>query len=222
MYAEWFKWQVRAGAGQGTSSTEIPISVVALCWRREGGGMADPGRRWRQRMLNASHPHPPTYSGPQVLMLDRRRQWPPDPGPQHCPKPAGASRARESLYHAAGHDRNLAQIKLYNPTISTPELCLALHKRTRQKVGNSHLLLPMPSPQQAIRLSSPNVACLVATCGAALLAQLHINSQRASTAETPSSRSAGVWAGSITSSSRLYSCAAIRQPGLCSTAWCRQ
>lgn len=37
MYAERFKWQVRAGAGQGTSSTETSISMAALHWRREGG-----------------------------------------------------------------------------------------------------------------------------------------------------------------------------------------
>lgn len=56
MYAEWFKWQVRAGAGQGTSSTETSISMAAIHWRREGGreGRKD-GQFWqktRPKMLN--------------------------------------------------------------------------------------------------------------------------------------------------------------------------
>lgn len=53
MYAEWFKWQVRAGAGQGTSSTETSISMAALHGRREGGRMANSGRRQGQKRLNA-------------------------------------------------------------------------------------------------------------------------------------------------------------------------
>lgn len=57
MYAEWFKWQVRAGAGQGTSSIETSISMAAIHWRREGGreGRKD-GQFWqktRPKMLNA-------------------------------------------------------------------------------------------------------------------------------------------------------------------------
>lgn len=38
MYAEQFKWQVRAGAGQGTSSTETSISMAGLHWRKEREG----------------------------------------------------------------------------------------------------------------------------------------------------------------------------------------
>lgn len=57
MYAKQFKWQVRAGAGQGTSSTETSISMAALHWRREGrregGRMADSGRRQGQKRLSA-------------------------------------------------------------------------------------------------------------------------------------------------------------------------
>lgn len=52
----------RSGArgGQWKSSTEAPISVVALHWGRKGEEMADPGRR--HDVLNASHLHTPTYS----------------------------------------------------------------------------------------------------------------------------------------------------------------
>lgn len=98
--------------------------------------------------FTTNHRHPHTQPC-KLPVLDGRRLWPPDPGPQHWPKLAGASRALESLYHAVAHDRNAAQINLYNPTRTTPELRLALHKCTRQKVGSVHLLLPIPL-QQAI------------------------------------------------------------------------
>lgn len=43
MYAEWFKWQVRAGAGQGTSSTETSISMQLYM----GGGRKH-GQFWQK------------------------------------------------------------------------------------------------------------------------------------------------------------------------------
>lgn len=50
MYAEWFKWQVRGGAGQGTSSIETPISMEASCGvgkEKEGLAMSgDEGKKY--------------------------------------------------------------------------------------------------------------------------------------------------------------------------------
>lgn len=99
MYAEQFKWQVRNGAGQGTSSIETSISMAALHWRkeREGGWLIlAEGKDKKGRMLNI-HIFSPisanTGQGKAVIT-----------SPQHCPKSAGASRALESLYHAAGND----------------------------------------------------------------------------------------------------------------------
>lgn len=116
------------------------------------GGRKD-GWFWQKTRTKEAECLTPTYSAPQVLILDRGRLWSPDPGPQPCPEPAGASRALESLYRAAGNDRkNLAQIKLCNSTMNNPELRQTLCKCPRQQAF-IHLLLPIPSPQQAIPAS---------------------------------------------------------------------
>lgn len=143
-------------SGLGLDRGRAPQKLPFL-WQLYIGGGREGGREdgwfWQKTRTKEAECLTPTYSAPQVLILDRGRLWSPDPGPQPCPEPAGASRAPESLYRAAGNDRkNLAQIKLCNSTMNNPELRQTLCKCPRQQAF-IHLLLPIPSPQQAIPAS---------------------------------------------------------------------
>lgn len=73
MYAEQFKWQVRAGAGQGTGSTETSISMAGLHWRKE----REDSWFWQKTRTKKAECLTSTYSAPQVLIWDRGRLWSP-------------------------------------------------------------------------------------------------------------------------------------------------
>lgn len=73
MYAEQFKWQVRSGAGQGTSSTETSVSMAGLHWRKEREGGREDSWFWQKTRTKKAECLTSTYSASQVLIWDRGR-----------------------------------------------------------------------------------------------------------------------------------------------------
>lgn len=174
----------RSGLGldRGLAPQKLPF-----LWQLYIAGGRERGRKdgwfWQKTRTKKAECLTPRYSAPQLLIPDRGRLWSPDPGPQHCPEPAGASRALESLYHAAGNDRkNLTQIKLCNSTtaiLSCARQCVSVQGSEHSSIFFCpfHLRSRQSQPvTNCSQLSSPNVACPAANCRAALPTQSGMNS----------------------------------------------